>query len=104
MLELLTRQAPTGQEVDEGGGSLVGWVQWMVARHREKEVFDPCLLPASGACRQQMARVLAIARDCTADDPWARPTMLEVVKGLKATQMMESSPPATTLSRADLRW
>ncbi|KAM3227715.1 hypothetical protein ACQJBY_059446 [Aegilops geniculata] len=105
MLELLTGQEPTGQEVDEGGGSLVGWVQWMVARRREKEVFDPCLLPASGACRQQMARVLAIARDCTADDPWARPTMLEVVKGLKATQMMENTPPATTaLSRADLRW
>lgn len=101
MLEVLTGRPPTGQEIEEGGGNLVGWVQWMVACRCENELFDPCL-PVSGVCRQQMARVLAIAQECTADDPWRRPTMLEVVTGLKATQMMECGPSVVTVSRQDM--
>ncbi|EMS56119.1 Leucine-rich repeat receptor protein kinase EXS [Triticum urartu] len=64
-------------------------------------------LPPTGFGRVQAADAARAHHHpgCTADDPWARPTMLEVVKGLKATQMMESTPPATTtLSRAGLRW
>jgi hypothetical protein len=39
-----------------------------------------------------MVRVLAIAQDCTADEPSKRPTMVEVVKGLKMVQLMKSEP------------
>jgi hypothetical protein len=43
--------------------------------------------------------VLAIARDCTADEPWKRPSMLEVVKGLKMAQTMECGPLVVTVTR-----
>jgi len=91
MLEVLTGRPPTGKEVEEGGGNLVDWVRWMIARGREGELFDPCL-PVSGLWREQMVRVLAIAQDCTADEPSKRPTMVEVVKGLKMVQLMKSEP------------
>ena len=88
MLEVLTGRPPTGKEVEEGGGNLVDWVRWMIARGREGELFDPCL-PVSGLWHEQMVRVLAIAQDCTADEPSKRPTMVEVVKGLKMVQLMK---------------
>ncbi|THU67651.1 hypothetical protein C4D60_Mb05t26960 [Musa balbisiana] len=87
-LELLTGWPPTGQEEVEGGGNLVGWVRWMVGRGKEAEVFDPCLPRAGGGpSREQMLRVLEVARACTADEPWKRPTMLEVVKMLNEIKM-----------------
>ncbi|VAH67689.1 unnamed protein product [Triticum turgidum subsp. durum] len=98
MLELLTGRPPTGQEDLEGGGNLVGWVRWVIARGTRNELFDPCL-PVSGVWREQMVRVLGIALDCTADEPWKRPSMVEVVKGLKMTQAMECGPLVVTVSR-----
>jgi hypothetical protein len=98
MLELLTGRPPTGQEEGEGGGNLVGWVRWMIARGKEHELFDPCL-PISSMWREQMACVLAIARNCTADEPSKRPTMLEVVKDLKKAQAMECGPLVVTVTR-----
>ncbi|RLN42888.1 hypothetical protein C2845_PM01G33990 [Panicum miliaceum] len=92
VLEVLTGRPPAGQEVEEGGGDLVGWVRWMVAHGREGELFDPCL-PASGLGREQMARVLAVARECTADEPWKRPTVGSVVKDLETVQLMEHGGP-----------
>ncbi|XP_073364724.1 leucine-rich repeat receptor protein kinase MSP1-like [Aegilops tauschii subsp. strangulata] len=61
MLELLTGRPPTGQEDLEGGGNLVGWVRWVIARGARNELFDPCL-PVSGVWREQMVRVLGIGR------------------------------------------
>ena len=98
MLELLTGRPPTGQEDVEGGGNLVGWVRWMIARGKRNELFDPCL-PVSGAWWEQMVRVLTIALDCTAEEPWKRPSMQEVVKGLKMTQAMECGPLVVTVDR-----
>jgi serine/threonine protein kinase len=98
MLELLTGRPPTGQEDVEGGGNLVGWVRWMMAGGKGNELFDPCL-PISGVWREQMVRVLAIALDCTADEPWKRPIMQEVVKGLKMAQTMECGPLVVMVSR-----
>ncbi|PUZ37795.1 hypothetical protein GQ55_9G148100 [Panicum hallii var. hallii] len=92
VLEVLTGRPPAGQEVEEGGGDLVGWVRWMVAHGREGELFDPCL-PASGLGREQMERVLAVARECAADEPWKRPTMGSVVKDLEMVQLMEHGGP-----------
>ncbi|OAY80416.1 Leucine-rich repeat receptor protein kinase MSP1 [Ananas comosus] len=89
MLELLTGRAPIGQEEGEGGGNLVGWVRWMAGKGKQNEVFDPCL-PVAGLWREQMARMLAVANACTADEPWKRPSMLEVVKMLKEIRMIES--------------
>lgn len=80
MLELVTGRAPTGQ-ADVEGGNLVGWVRWMMASGRESEVLDPSL-SSSETWKSQMLSVLAIARSCTDDEPWRRPTMLEVVKML----------------------
>jgi hypothetical protein len=98
MLELLTGRPPTGQEDVEGGGNLVGWVRWMMARGKRNELFDPCL-PISGVWREQMVRVLAIALDCTAEEPWKRPIMQDVVKGLKMAQTMECGPLVVMVSR-----
>ncbi|GJM92074.1 hypothetical protein PR202_ga08502 [Eleusine coracana subsp. coracana] len=91
MLELLTGRPPTGQEEVEGGGNLVGWVRWMIAHGKKNELFDPCL-PVSSPWREQMLCVLSIAQNCTVDEPWKRPTMMEVVKGLKMAQAMERGP------------
>jgi len=91
MLEVLTGRPPTGQEVEEGGGNLIDWVRWMIAQGREGELFDPSL-PVSGLWREQMVRVLAVALECTADEPWKRPTMPDVVKGLKMAQLMKPEP------------
>jgi hypothetical protein len=94
MLEVLTgRPAAGGQEVGEGGGGgeLVGWVRWMVAHGREGELFDPSL-PVSGLWCEQMARVLDLARECTDDEPWKRPTMGRVVEELVRIQLMEHGP------------
>ncbi|KAM0935857.1 putative protein kinase RLK-Pelle-LRR-Xb-1 family [Dioscorea sansibarensis] len=87
VLELLTGRAPTGQEEVDTGGNLVGWVRWMIAQGKESEVFDACL-PKMGLLREQMSRVLIVARACTADEPWKRPSMLEVVKLFKEIKMM----------------
>ena len=78
ILELVTGRAPTGQ-ADVEGGNLVGWVKWMVANGREDEVLDP-YLSAMTMWKDEMLHVLSTARWCTLDDPWRRPTMVEVVK------------------------
>ncbi|CAN6287412.1 unnamed protein product [Urochloa humidicola] len=91
LLEVLTGRPAAGPEVGEGGGDLVGWVRWVVAHGREREVLDP-RLPVSGLWREQMARVLDVARECTADEPWKRPTMGDVVEGLERIQMMRDEP------------
>jgi serine/threonine protein kinase len=98
MLELLTGRPPTGQEVAEGGGNLVDWVRWMTAHGKENELFDPCL-PVSSVWREQMACVLALARDCTANEPWMRPTMLQVVERLEKAHAMESGPLVVAVTR-----
>ncbi|GFP94196.1 leucine-rich repeat receptor protein kinase exs [Phtheirospermum japonicum] len=85
MLELVTGRAPIGQ-TDVEGGNLVGWVRWMVANGRECEILDPCF-SGSGVWKDQMVRVLCIARSCTEDEPWMRPSMLEVVKMLKQAKI-----------------
>ncbi|XP_040377166.1 leucine-rich repeat receptor protein kinase MSL1-like [Oryza brachyantha] len=99
MLELLTGRPPTSPSSEEpgGDGSLVGWVRWMAARGRDGEVFDRCL-PVSGAQREQMARVLDVARDCTADEPWRRPTMADVARRVEAIQAMECGPLVVAVS------
>ncbi|CAN6230703.1 unnamed protein product [Urochloa humidicola] len=91
MLEVLTGRPPTGQEVEEGGGNIIDWVRWMITQGREGELFDPTL-PVSGMWREQMVRVLAVALDCTADEPWKRLTMPDVVKSLKIAELMEHGP------------
>ncbi|BAS77439.1 Os02g0194400 [Oryza sativa Japonica Group] len=109
MLELLTGRPPTwssaevtaeGDDERGGGGSLVGWVRWMAARGRGGEVFDACL-PVSGAEREQMARVLDVARDCTADEPWRRPTMAEVARRVGAIEAMEYGPLVVAVSSGE---
>ncbi|KAL3641661.1 hypothetical protein CASFOL_012476 [Castilleja foliolosa] len=85
MLEIVTGRAPIGQ-TDVEGGNLVGWVRWMVANGRECEILDPCF-SGSGVWKDQMVRVLCIARLCTEDEPWMRPNMVEVVKMLKQTKI-----------------
>ncbi|TVU32924.1 hypothetical protein EJB05_24689, partial [Eragrostis curvula] len=92
ILEVLTGRPPTEQkDMEEGDGNLVSWVRWMTAHGRQGELFDPCL-PVSGLWRKQMSCVLSIAEECTADEPCKRPTMAEVVKGLKMIQLMEHEP------------
>lgn len=86
----LTRP-PTGQEMEDGGGNLVDWVRWMIAHGHGGELFDPCLL-VSGLWRKQMVCMLAIAQQCTTNEPWNRPTLANVVKDLEMIQMMKHEP------------
>ncbi|KZV32554.1 leucine-rich repeat receptor protein kinase EXS-like [Dorcoceras hygrometricum] len=85
MLELVTGQAPIGQ-ADVEGGNLVGWVRWMVEKGRECDILDP-FLSRFPSWKDQMLHVLDVARSCTCDEPWMRPTMMEVVKLLKKAKM-----------------
>ncbi|EYU24275.1 hypothetical protein MIMGU_mgv1a022044mg [Erythranthe guttata] len=93
MLELVTGREPIGQ-ADVEGGNLVGWVRWMldVSGRDPVEVLDPSFLAGSGFLmwRDQMLSVLSIARSCTSDEPWMRPTMFEVVKLLKMAKIMRN--------------
>ncbi|KAK9141378.1 hypothetical protein Scep_011059 [Stephania cephalantha] len=88
MLEVLTGRAPTGQ-ADIEGGNLVGWVRWMSDMEMEDAVLDACIA-SLGHWRDQMIGVLHVARACTVDEPWKRPTMLEVVKMLTDLKMPQS--------------
>lgn len=82
LLELLTGKEPTGADFKEiEGGNLVGWVRQMIKKGKVAEVLDPVI--ASGAWRVKMLQVLQVATLCTSDDPYRRPTMLQVVKFLK---------------------
>ncbi|KAL7106030.1 hypothetical protein ACP275_07G084900 [Erythranthe tilingii] len=92
MLELVTGREPIGQ-ADVEGGNLVGWVRWMLdVNGRDRvEVLDPSFLAGSSGFliwRDQMLTVLSIARSCTSDEPWMRPTMFEVVKLLKMSKII----------------
>nr|CAB3493887.1 unnamed protein product [Digitaria exilis] len=82
MLEVLTGRPAAGQEREKGGGNLVGW----------EEDQDEA---AAGVGRrdQQMARVLALAMECTADEPWKRPAMGSVVEELMRIQLMVYNEP-----------
>ncbi|KAJ4748551.1 Leucine-rich receptor-like protein kinase family protein [Rhynchospora pubera] len=97
MLEMLTGRAPTGQDEAEGGGNLVGWVRWMVRKNREDEVFD-LYLPSTGPERQQMKKVLELARDCTSDNPCRRPDMREVVRRLEGFKMLHAGGDVVIIS------
>ncbi|TVU17255.1 hypothetical protein EJB05_33274, partial [Eragrostis curvula] len=70
----------------------------------EPRVSDFGLARIISACdtHEQMLCVLSIARDCTVDEPWKGPTMMEVVKGLKMAQTMECGlpPPVVKISRS----
>lgn len=83
LLELVTGKEPTGPEFKEiEGGNLVGWVFQKIKKGRAVDVLDPTVLNADS--KQLMLQTLQIAAICLCDNPVNRPTMLHVLKLMKA--------------------
>ena len=85
LMELLTGKEPTGSEYkDFESGNLADWVKYMVRIGPGHDVLDPVIVMSNdGIWKTQMLQVLNIAISCTSEDPFRRPTMLQVVNDLK---------------------
>ena len=84
-MELLTGKEPTGSDYkDFESGNLADWVKYMVRIGPAYDVLDPVIVMSNdGIWKTQMLQVLNIAISCTSEDPFRRPTMLQVVNDLK---------------------
>jgi serine/threonine protein kinase len=82
LMELVTGKEPTGPEYkDFETANLADWVKYMVRIGPAHHVLDPAI--ADSVPKSQMLQLLNIAISCTSDDPFRRPTMLQVVNDLK---------------------
>ncbi|KAI3508264.1 hypothetical protein L1887_23270 [Cichorium endivia] len=83
LLELVTGKEPTGPEFkDIEGGNLVGWVFKKIKKGQVVDVLDPTVV--NGGVKQAMMKTVQIAAICLSENPVSRPTMLHVLKFLKA--------------------
>ncbi|KAK2653811.1 hypothetical protein Ddye_013667 [Dipteronia dyeriana] len=83
LLELITGKEPTGPDFKEiEGGNLVGWVFQKIKKGQAADVLDPTVLSADS--KPVMLQMLQITAVCLSENPADRPTMLQVLKFLKA--------------------
>ncbi|KAE8694486.1 cysteine-rich repeat secretory protein 60-like [Hibiscus syriacus] len=82
LLELLTGKAPTHALLNEEGIDLPRWVQSIVREEWTAEVFDHELLRYQNV-EEDMAQLLQLAIDCTAQYPDKRPSMAEVTNQIE---------------------
>ncbi|CAN1755051.1 Serine/threonine-protein kinase BRI1-like 2 [Linum perenne] len=85
LLELVTGKEPTGPEFKEGeGGNLVGWVLQKVKKGEGVDVVDQSVVNGGGRLGvMMMMKVLEVAVGCLAEKPNDRPSMRQVLEGLK---------------------
>ncbi|KAK3220657.1 hypothetical protein Dsin_014627 [Dipteronia sinensis] len=81
MLELLTGKRPVEVFKPKMSRELVGWVQHMRSEGQQDQVFDP-LLRGKGF-DEEMLQVLDVSCMCVNQNPFKRPTIMEVVDWLK---------------------
>ncbi|CAN1180599.1 Leucine-rich repeat receptor protein kinase EMS1 [Linum perenne] len=92
LLELVTGKEPTGPEFKEGeGGNLVGWVLQKVKKGEGVDVVDQSVVNGGGRLGvMMMMKVLEVAVGCLAEKPNDRPSMRQVLEGLKGIRGVRS--------------
>lgn len=85
LLELLTGKAPAQALLNEEGVDLPRWVQSVVHEEWTSEVFDMELLRYQSV-EEEMAELLQLGVNCTAQYPDQRPTMSMVVAKIEELQ------------------
>ncbi|KAI4381058.1 hypothetical protein MLD38_007174 [Melastoma candidum] len=90
LLELITGKTPIGDDYpEEKDGYLVSWVRGLVRKNQGSRAIDPKIRETGPD--DQMEEALKIGYLCTAELPWKRPSMHQVVGLLK-----DIEPPAST--------
>lgn len=81
MLELLTGKRPVEIFRPKMSRELVGWVQQMRNEGKQNEIFDSLLI--GKGYEEEMLQVLDVACMCINQNPFKRPTIIEIVDWLK---------------------
>jgi hypothetical protein len=81
VLEILSGKRPTDSAFIEKGLNIVGWLNYLVAENRQREILDP---NCEGVQMESLDALLSVAIQCVSSVPEDRPTMHRVV------QMLES--------------
>ncbi|KAK9095678.1 hypothetical protein Scep_027147 [Stephania cephalantha] len=84
MLEVLSGKRPTDSSFIEKGLNIVGWLNFLVAENRQREIVDP---HCEGMREESLDTLLAIAIQCVSSNPEDRPTMHRVVQVLESEVM-----------------
>ncbi|KAK7329934.1 hypothetical protein VNO77_24116 [Canavalia gladiata] len=89
LFELVTGKKPVGDDYhDDKEATLVSWVRALVRKNQASRAIDPKIRDTSPD--EQMEEALKIAYLCTADLPFKRPTMQQIVGLLKDIEPIAS--------------
>ncbi|KAL6842463.1 hypothetical protein ACP4OV_027698 [Aristida adscensionis] len=84
LLELLSGRKPI-DPAEFGDSNLVDWTKQRVKDNRFSEIFDPTLT-CTESCELELYQYLKIACQCLDDQPYRRPTMIQVMAMFKEFQ------------------
>ncbi|KAF8675585.1 hypothetical protein HU200_047654 [Digitaria exilis] len=85
LLELLSGKKPI-DPTEFGDSNLVDWAKHMVKEDRCNKIFDPVLTDTE-SCELELYQYLKIACQCLDDQPFRRPTMIQVMAMFKELQI-----------------
>ncbi|KAH6792249.1 Leucine-rich repeat protein kinase family protein [Perilla frutescens var. hirtella] len=84
LLEIVSGKRPTDASFIEKGLNIVGWLNYLVAENRQREIVDP-------HCERVQAEtfdaLLSVAAQCVSSGPEYRPTMQQIVQILESEIM-----------------
>lgn len=81
VLELISGKRPTDSSFIEKGLNIVGWLNFLVAENRPREIIDP---ECEGVQSESLDALLSVAIQCVSSNPEDRPTMHRVVQILES--------------------
>ncbi|XP_072962858.1 LRR receptor-like serine/threonine-protein kinase FEI 1 [Typha angustifolia] len=84
VLEVLSGKRPTDSSFIEKGLNIVGWLNFLVAENRQREIIDP---NCDGVQIESLDALLSVAIQCVSSAPEDRPTMHRVVQMLESDVM-----------------
>ncbi|XP_071693656.1 LRR receptor-like serine/threonine-protein kinase FEI 1 [Rutidosis leptorrhynchoides] len=84
MLEVVSRKRPTDASFIEKGLNIVGWLNYLVAEDRQREIIDE---NCEGVEAETLDPLLSVVIQCVSSSPEDRPTMHTVVKTLESDVM-----------------
>ncbi|URD98372.1 Leucine rich repeat N-terminal domain [Musa troglodytarum] len=84
VLEVLSGKRPTDSSFIEKGLNIVGWLNFLMAENRQREIIDPL---CEGVQIGSLDALLSVAIQCVSSSPEDRPTMHRVVKLLESEVM-----------------
>ncbi|KAF8766047.1 hypothetical protein HU200_007892 [Digitaria exilis] len=85
LLELLSGKKPI-DPTEFGDSNLVDWAKHMVKEDHCNKIFDP-ILTDTESCELELYQYLKIACQCLDDQPFRRPTMIQVMAMFKELQI-----------------